>query len=199
MPEGLAGQDPLAAPPALGEPGTSAPDIESIKAEIAAQLQAQLDAKMNERVAGFQRLVSERDTEIRTLRGQLEEARLSALPDDEREEEESRKREEEFERLRAENELLRLMPEYPDELPLFQKLISAPDAKTQLSIIRELRTPATPAPAPAASEEDGLEPAPVDPNNPPRSEAEGLVLSDGTVMTDDLADRLLKSVPRLRR
>jgi hypothetical protein len=38
----------------------------------------------------------------------------------------------------------------------------------------------------------------VDPNNPVSSALGGVVLSDGTTLTDDLAERLLRSVPRLR-
>ena len=186
----LAGQDDLDLAPAEA-PATEALDIEKIKQEAIAAASAAFE----DRIKGFQRLMAERDNAITNLSRQLEEARLSTLGEEEREAELARREQAEVERLRAENELLKLMPDFPDELPLFQRLLAAPDAKTQLELIRELRKAAAPAnPAPV---DPGLNPAPVDPNNPASDTLAGGVYQ-GVAMDDDLAERLLRSTSRMR-
>lgn len=191
MPENLAGQDPNPAAPASDEtPVDGGLDIEKIRQEAHAAAQAAFD----ERAKGFQRLLAERDNALAEARRLLDDAKLASLSEDERDAEVQRRSESELERLRAENELLKLMPEYPDELPVFQRLLAAQDAKTQLDLIRELRKPAAPAnPAPAAPAAD---PAPVDPNNPANPQS-AVISSDGVVMTDELAERLLRSAARM--
>lgn len=187
MTEDLAGLQTDPTSPA-GTPDAGAADIEKIRQEAIAKANA--DAE--ERIKGFQRLIAERDTRERELTRQLEEQRIAALPDSDREMELARRRDQEVDRLRAENELLKLMPEFPDVFPDFQRLLAASDSKAQLEFLRKLKqpqasTPPTQAPAPAS----------VDPNNPAGIES-GLILSDGTPMSADLAERVLRSASRLR-
>lgn len=189
MPEDLAGLDPND-PASASEPAAVAPDIEKIRQEAIAAA----EAAFNERAKGFQRLIAERDTALRDAQRQLDESRLASLSDDEREVEVQRRNDVEIERLRAENELLKLMPDYPDELPVFQRLLAAPDAKTQLEMLRELRAPKAPANQPAGG---STEPPAVDPNNPASGSLGGGVY-EGAPMTAELADRLLNSASRLR-
>lgn len=191
MPEDLAGLENTDTASASDTPAAGAPDIEKIRQEAIAAA----EAAFNERAKGFQRLIAERESALRETQRQLEEARLASLSDDEREAEVQRRSDQELERLRAENELLKLMPDYPDELPVFQRLLAAPDAKTQLELLRELRAPKAPANPPAGGSN---EPPPVDPNNPASGTPGGGVFIEGTPMTDDLAERLLNSVSRIR-
>jgi len=174
----------------LDEPADEAAGIETPKSEA------------DERIKGFQRLVAERDRKLADLEARfaqreaaLEDQRLAGMTDEERGTVTEQKRQTELQRLRAENELLKLGIDYATEMPLYRKLLNAPTAKDQLDIIRELSAatsanPALPVPKKAADV-----PA-VDRTNPMRQPSEGIVLSDGTQMTDDIADRILKSIRR---
>jgi hypothetical protein len=186
----LADQTLLDTAPA-GAPAAEGADIEN---KIQEAIKA-ANAAVEERIKGFQTLLNQRDTNIRGLTEQLEQVRLSSLDEDERTAELERREQAELERLRAENELLRLGPEYSRELPLFQRLIAAPTAKDQLDLIRELMTPTTPANLTPAA---GNAPAPVDPNNPASGTPGGGVFLEGAPMDDDLAERVLRSVSRMR-
>lgn len=191
MPEELAG---LENPEASSPEGTAdgAPDIEKIRQEAMAAAQAVAE----ERFKGFQRVIAEKDTALQQLQRQYEEARLATLSEEEREAETARRSDQELERLRAENELLKLMPDYPDELPVFQRLLAAPDAKTQLELLRELRkAQAAPAITPAGGSN---EPPAVDSNNPANGNPGSGVFIEGAQMTEEMAERLLRSTSRLR-
>lgn len=193
MPE-LAGQeiDDLASAPEGDEPANAGLDIEKIRQEAIAAA----TAAMEERFKGLQGVIAKKDDELRTLRSQYEQAQLAALGDEEREAELARREQAELDRLRAENELLRLAPEYGTELPIFQRLLSASTAKDQLDLLREVMAPK----APASEQPAGGNAAPpaVDPNNPPSPAPAGGFVVDGVAMTDDLADRILNSARRLR-
>lgn len=187
MPEDLAGLPSDAASPEGAAPADA--DIEKLRQEFQAA-----QAAFEDRFKGLQRVIGTKDQTITDLQRALDEAKLASLPDDERQAEVQRREASELDRLRAENELLRLMPDFPDELPIFQRLLGASDAKAQLELIRELRKPAAPATgAPAAP---ATEPAAVDHNNPASTLPSGPIV-DGASMTDDLAERVLRSVTRL--
>lgn len=196
MPEELAGlttADPASAPEG-GEPAAGGVDIEKIRQDAIAAA----NAAFEERFKGLQRVVAEKDTVNQTLQRQLDEMKLSTLGDEEREAELARRSDQELERLRAEVELLRLAPEYGAEMPVFQRLLAAPDAKTQLDLIREVLAARSAAPANQQEPAGGNAPAPVDPNNPASSSPGTGVFVEGVPMTDDMAERLLRSVSRMR-
>jgi hypothetical protein len=190
VPEDLAGLDN---PEASALEGTAegAPDIEKIRQEA----MAAATAAAEERFKGFQRVIAEKDTALQRLQREYEEAKLSVLSEEEREAELARRSDQELDRLRAENELLKLMPDYPDELPVFQRLLAAPDAKTQLELLRELRKPLTTANTPAGGSN---EPPAVDSNNPASGNPGSGVSIEGAQMTEEMAERLLRSSSRLR-
>ena len=174
----------------LDEPADEAPGIETPKSEA------------DERIKGFQRLVAERDRKLADLEARfaqreaaLEDQRLAGMTDEERGTVTEQKRQTELQRLRAENELLKLGIDYATEMPLYRKLLNAPTAKDQLDIIRELSAATSANPALPVPKKTADVPA-VDRTNPMRQPSEGIVLSDGTQMTDDIADRILKSIRR---
>ena len=175
MTDDLAGQsgDDASAPSA---PAASLADIEKLKSET------------DERIKGFQRLLSERDRALADLQRKVQDAELESLPADDRARVIGKRRDEEYAALRAENELLKLRSEFPTEVPAFERLLRAANPKEQLEILRELAQAASPKRA-------ANEPPDVDPNNPMRSEPEGELMADGTYMTDALADRLLAANP----
>ena len=186
--------DPLA--PSTGteaaspEPGIVPTEIEKIKVDLTTAFTAQI----NERVGGLQRVIAGKDETIKALGKELDEFKTAGLSEDERGQLRERQLRTENERLQQQLELERLGKDYGTELPIFQELLGATSAKDQLDMIRKLRTPAVPATpqapaAPAASPE-------VDPNNPMRTAPSGIVLPDGRVMTDELADQILRSVDR---
>jgi hypothetical protein len=152
---------------------TASPEIEKLKAEY------------EERFKGMQRLISERERTLADLQRKQSDLELASLPDGERAIAMSRRADEELARLRAENELLKLRNEYPNEVPAFEKLLKATTPKDQLDILREL------ARGMAASDK-APEPPDVDPNNPMRTPSEGAFGE----MTDELADRILKAAPK---
>jgi hypothetical protein len=164
-------------------PSTSSPDLESIRAELQLSLRADMEAQFQERAAGFQRALAEKDAELRALK-------TAGLSEDEREQLARQENESAIEVLRRENELLKLAREFPDEMPLFERVLNAPTAKAQLEAFRVLRAELSPkAPAPVAEPE--LEVPDILSSNPPRQT--GPTLPDGTAMSDALADRLLGS------
>lgn len=170
MTDDLAGQQESDAP--ASSPAANSADIEKIRREF------------DERFKGMQRLVAEKDREIADTKRRLEDAALERLPDDDRAKVMLERERAELAKLRAENELLRLRDEYPDELPAFQKLLSGKTAKEQLDTLRELRKgPQSPPPATP-------EPPDVDPNNPMRQPPEEETIN-GEPMNEALADRLI--------
>lgn len=195
MPEDLAGLeliDPASAPNG-DEPAAGGLDIEKIRQEAIAAATAAFE----DRFKGLQGVIGKKDTEIQTLQRQLDEQKLAALDEEEREAELERREQAEIDRLRAENELLRLAPDYGTELPIFQRLLAAPDAKTQLDLLREVlarSTEPTKSPEPKVDND----PAPVDLNNPITAQPGGGVFIDGAPMSEEMAERLLRSASRLR-
>lgn len=154
-----------------------APEIERLRTEY------------EDRIKGFQRLVSERDSALADLQRKVADIELDRLPEDDRAKALARRAEEEVARLRSENELLRLRSEFPDEVPAFEKLLKAATPKEQLEVLRALarREAAQPSTTP--------EPPPVDPNNPMRQWSDE-TLVDGQPMTDELANRILSAAPK---
>jgi hypothetical protein len=154
--------------------------------------------KYEERIKGFQRLIAERDQKEADLATQLEELKSADLPVEERVQLREQKLQRKVEELQAKLELEALTKDFPDEMPLYQKLVSATRPDEQLAILRELRSAATPAPAaaPSSADEDSEEPE-VDLNNPIRRVLEGTTF-DGVPVNDAWADAILGSMPRMR-
>ena len=167
----------------------SAPGIGTAEIE---RLKADLMATMDERVKGFQRLVAGRDETIKALSSELEEFKTAGLSEDERFQLQLERRDKEIKDLQAKLELRELSTKYGDEMPYFERLLAAENAEEQLQVMRDLRAKASgqlPAQAPA---DKPVVPDNVDLNNPPRSfDRSSVVLDDGTVMSDALADQIL--------
>lgn len=187
MPDPLATTVPADA--SADAPVTLDPAIEKI-------IEARLEALVAPRIAGFQRLVSAREEELTALRGELENERLAGLPEDERADILEQAKDKQIRDLEAQNELLRLGPDYGNELPYFQRLLGAESAKDQLDIMREHAAAqlaiAHPEPDPKVVPEVVV--PDVDLNRPPpRTHQGGTILADGTLMTEDAADRILSA------
>ena len=166
-------------------------DLPAAKAPV---IEAKSD--VDERVKGFQRLLAKEQQEKKDLARRLadleETQRLAGMSEDERAQYTSRREREELEELRAWKALQDLADEYPDELPVFQRLLKAGKggtARDQLEALREWRNPKKAAPEP--SEDDTPD---VDPNNPPRNppDEDAITLEDGSRMTMRRAMSLLK-------
>ena len=191
MPEQIAGQPDQDASAQAPAPITQA-DIDKL---IAAR-----DAQFEERIKGFQRLIADKETRAQALEHELSQLKTAGLSPEEREQLEIEQVKAENARLQAQLDLKNLASQYADEVPFFERLLAAPSAEEQLQVMREyattLKAPQTPAPvAPVAPAEPAI--PEVDLNRPYRRETySGQRLADGTVMNDELADRLLAAVGR---
>lgn len=170
------------------EPATPAFDIESVKAEIAAEFE--------ERAKGFQRLLAGRDQSLEALREELEQFKTAGLSEDEREQLALRKKDSRIQELEAKLELNALAGQYGTEMPYFERLLAGESAEEQLKVMREFAQTLAPQPPPAAPAEPEYDPSGVDMNRPGRSFEAGTLLPDGSRMTDEIADRLLSSISR---
>lgn len=186
--ETLAGQPEGDTAPAATPPAPPEADIE-----------ARLTQKFEDRIKGFQRLVDEKDRALKDAQSKLTDLQMSGMSEDEKAEAEWNGLQAQVDKLQAENALLALASEYPEEMPEFKKLLNASDPKEQLEVIRALRAAAKAA-APAPETPDGGEPEipDVDPNNPLARQSSGGPTFNGQVMDENWADRLLQSVKRMR-
>ena len=126
---------------------------------------------------------------------------MSGMSEDEKSQMQWQQTNEELARLRQENALLSLGAEYPEELPEFRKILDASTPKEQLDLIRALRKQVAAAPSPQAPPAEGEPAIPqVDLNNPPASQNfdPKAPTYNGQPMTEDWADRILRSVQRMR-
>lgn len=193
-------EDQLAGQPEGGA-SASAPaapgiDIEAIK--------AQMRAEMDERVRGLQRVVGSKDDLISALRSENSQLKTAGLSEEEREQLEIEQVREENRQLQSRLALEELAAEYGTEVPFFRRLLASDNAEDQLKVMREYaqsRQPKAPDPKGSDPAADDLDVPDVDLNKGPRrtSSAQGTAaqyLPDGTLMTEELADRLLSSVSR---
>ncbi len=177
MPDQLAAQG--AGADASGKPPVAAnPEIEKITTQF------------EERLKGMQRVIAEKDTRLAEALARLDQLESAGLPPDEQLQRRERKLAEENQALRAQLELAQLRKEYGKEFDLYEGLLQKQTAKEQLEFAREfLATLAPKEPEkPAAPEVPD-----VDLNNPMRRPAEGVRLPDGTIMTEEIADRILSA------
>lgn len=181
-------QNPIAGQPGEEDASAEAPvvtaaDIEKVRKE------------MDERIIGFQKLVSAREEEAKALRQELEDERLSGLSEDERADIVEAKKDKRIAELEAQIELSTLAGDYGSEMPYFQRLLAAESAEDQLKTMREFATSLATAKAESApvvnDESDEVEVPDVDLNRPLRGADETFRFADGSGMTDAQADRLL--------
>lgn len=185
---------------ASDEPADPSVDIERLVGQAVAKAMTAAQAQFDERAKGFQRIVAGRDLELKALRQENEELKTAGLSDDERAQFYASKYEQENAELRKQLELTRLASEFGDELPLYEQLLSAQSARDQMEILRQIRAGSqAPAQAPAAASAAPSTPAvpEVDLNNPPRvTPTDAFLLPDGTPLTEQMADQILRSVSR---
>lgn len=186
--ETLAGQPEGEEAPAATPPATPDADIE-----------ARLTQKFEDRIKGFQRLVDEKDRALREAQSRLTDLQMSGMSEDERAELEWNSLQAKVDQLQAENALLSLASEYPEEMPVFKNLLNASSPKEQLEAIRALRAAVKPAASAPENPEGGEPEIPdVDPNNPLARPSSGGPVFNGQQMDENWADRLLASVKRMR-
>lgn len=185
----LAGQEQEPEAPAATPPAPSADDIE-----------ARLTAKFDERIKGFQRVIAEKDQALAAAQQEAQTLRMSGMSEDEKAELEWTQLQEQVQKLQAENALLALQGEYPEEMPVFKQLLSADSPKAQLEAIRALRASVKASAAPSTQEnptEGEPEIPDVDPNNPRPAPVQPGAVFNGQVMDESIADRILASLKRM--
>lgn len=180
--------DPTQTPEGTPAPAAPAPapavDVEAIKAELAAQFNTQ----MEDRIKGFQRMLNERDEQLRQLQA-------ASLSEEEQEQLAIQEQEQRAQALEAENWLLRKAQENAEAAKLFKEVIEIEDPEEQFgyfaALAQRLSAPAPEAPEPEVQVPDS------DPNNPATfygtPGAEVLTLG-GKTYTPSQIDEMLKGM-----
>lgn len=171
-----------AAPAAPAQPVTPAPvDVESMVAE-------KLRTWETERITPLQRLISERDEEIKRLK-------TASMSEEDRAQLAITEQEQERQRLETENWLLRKANENPKAAELIEKFIGLEDPDEQFALVAQALAAATPAtPAPAEPDESSQVPD-IDPNSPaPRVNPGTPIGPGGQVMDKAFRENFLKSL-----
>ncbi len=157
--------------------------------------ETQIASLIDERVKGFQRIISERDTRLADLERQLKTASMS---EEEREQLSLRERDEEREQLALENQLLKLGQQYPTEVGIVQKMLSGQSVEEYVAALHEAI-----AGLKAPEKEPEQEVSDVDRNNPPTipvaasAGADMITLPDGRVITREQGLALLREASSL--
>lgn len=184
----------------LDQPG-DAPDA-SVQTPVAQAQTPDLDAIVqrfaemtDKRFQGFQSMIDRKFGEVsRNFETKLKTVGLSP---EEREQLESDSADEEIQRIRQENTLLKLRKDKPDAVDFFMEVMSAESLEDQLAIIESklgAQAAAQVAESVAEATEKPAATPEVDRNNPPRSKELGLPSAlAGAEMTDELAETILKS------
>lgn len=181
-----------AAEGAAGSPGI---DQSAIVAQVLAGLTPQINTLLDKRVSGFQQMLQSEKAEKQELANRLREFEVAGLSEDERSTLQQQERDEEVERLRLENELFRLQEQHPKGATLYRRLIEPGlTAQQQVALLDELLgTNPAPSPTPPATPEV-RDTVPVDRNNPAYSVPGDVeVLPNGEIMSDEVADRILRT------
>ena len=159
------------------------------------ELEARFTALIEERVKGFQRMVSEKDQTIADLQREL---KTTSMSEEEREQLAAKERDEEREQLALENQLLKLGQQYPNEVAIVQKMLAGQSVEDYVAALHEAMKPATPAtPEPEQQVSD------VDRNNPPATPtsasagADMIRLPDGQMITREAGLEILKGAQTL--
>lgn len=150
---------------------------------------------MEERVKGFQRIISERDTKLADLERQLKTASMS---EEERAQLVASEEKERLEQLALENQLLRLGQQYPTEVAIVQKMLAGESVEDYVAALHEaMKVTKAPEKEPEQDVSD------VDRNNPPAtpvtaSAGQDMVsLPDGRALTREAALEILKAASTL--
>lgn len=163
--------------PVEGTPKTPEPDLSSVTTALMAEL--------DKRFQGFQGLLDRRTSEFQR---ELEALKTADLSPEEQEQYQTSKAQEELQRIKRENELLKMRKQYPEEVDLLENFFQKSSLEDQLALLATFRK------AQAEAEAQGAEatgqPTPVDKNNPSRKQE--LSLADmAERMSGDLADKIL--------
>lgn len=180
-------------------PATEAPTTEQEAPATAAfdpkELESRFTQMLDKRVGDFQRMISERETQIADLQRQLKTASMS---EEEREQLTAQERDEEVERIRMENELLKLGQQYPDEVKIVQRMLEGQSVSDYVTALRESLAAAKPQqPEPEQEVSD------VDKNNPPSTPASSqdtrdmISLPDGRMVTREQGVEMLRQAQTL--
>lgn len=175
------------APPAQDPPVTPAFDPK--------ELEARFTALIEDRVKGFQRMVSEKDQTIADLQRQL---KTTSMSEEEREQLAAKERDEEREQLALENQLLKLGQQYPNEVAVVQKMLAGESVEDYVAALHEALKPAN-----EVSKEPEQEVSDVDRNNPPATPtsasagADMIRLPDGQMITREAGLEILKGAQTL--
>jgi len=167
-------------------PATPPVDIEAIKQE----LRADFEAKEQERVSGFQRLLNERDEEIARMK-------LESLPENERERVEIEQTEHYYSSIEQENWLFRKQSqgtEAQEAAQILHQFMNASDRDAQFDILVQAVKNYKSAGQPVV-EENSVTTPPVDKNNPaPQVSGPVTLAPDGTPIDAAFAEGFLRSL-----
>lgn len=173
-------------------------DQEAIVRKVLEGLTPQINTLLDKRVSGFQQMIEAERREKSELASKLREFEVAGLSEDERSALAQQERDEEVERLRLENELFRLQEQHPKGATIYRRLIEPGlTAQQQVALLDELIAGAAGGPAPsptppATPEVRGT--VPVDRNNPAHNLGDDVeVLPNGEIMSDEVADRILRT------
>lgn len=175
--------------PAPQAPATPAIDVEAIKAE----LMAQFDAKLNERVSGiqsvYQKQLNERDEQIRQFQA-------ASMSEEELEQLAIQEQEERVAALEAENWLLQQSQKSPKAAELFKQVLDFEDPNEQFAFFEQLAERLTTEAPKTPSEEPKVQVPDSDPNNPATFYSQGgdVLNLNGKTYTNDQIDDMLKNM-----
>ncbi len=186
-----------AAQDATGAANGQGIDQNAIVKQVVEALTPQINTLLDKRVAGFQQMLAAKDATIEEERSKLREFEVAGLSEDERSALAQQERDEEVDRLRLENELFRLQEQHPKGASIYRRLIEPGlSAQQQVALLDELIAGAgepAPSPTPPATPEV-RDTVPVDRNNPVHAVPGDVeVLPNGEIMTDEIADRILRT------
>lgn len=181
------------APAPQAAPATDAPA--TTPAFDPAAFETKIASLIEERVKGFQRIVSEKDQSIADLQRQLKTASMS---EEEREQLAVKEEQDRIEALALENELLKLGQQYPTEVGIVQKMLAGQSVSDYVAALHEALA-ATKAPTPEPEQEV----SDVDRNNPPATPvtrsagADMISLPDGSFITVAQGEEILRQAKSL--
>lgn len=181
--------------------GATGIDQDAIVKAVVEAMTPQINTLLDKRVSGFQQMLAQKDEALQESQQRLREFEIAGLSEDERSALQQQERDAEIERLRLENELFRLQEQHPRGATIYRRLLEPGlTAQQQVALLDELlgqqQSSAAPAPSPtppAPTPEAGGT-VPVDRNNPAHSLGSDVeVLPNGEIMTDEVADRILRT------
>jgi hypothetical protein len=170
-------------------------DIETLKAQVKAELAADYD----KRISGLQTALNRKDEEAKRAIEKARELERSGMSQDEIDAQEWQSLQDQNAALARKVQILELSGQYGDLVPLYQQMLEAPDVKTQLELLASLRKQQAQAEAPTQTPPPETEPdiPDIDPNNPSTPLPQGSFMANGQVMTDEAATSILSRLTRM--